>query len=184
MSAIKPPVDFGKFRELLVREVTKVTGLVCIRNEPVVPNAPRPELPYFGYKMTSPAIQKGDSNIEFQSGQEFNYGTQMQMVVSFNCYAKDQDDANSFMHLWQQALNMANIQEDLRKGGLALWDYAKVADLSALLNTGYEGRAQMEVNFGYASNLSANLGTIDIVEIQGTIDPDLITEQNLNINVP
>lgn len=177
MSVLRPAVDFSDIRKTLVAEVAKITGLVCIREEPSTPDAPRPPLPYFGYKITTPGEAKGEAVLQAPDGPyapgstaKFNYGQQMKMIVSFQCYAKDQDDAYSYMVLWQNALNLDNVLEELRRKGLAVWDYGNVADLSALLNTGYEGRSQLDVNFGYASNLGADLGAIEATEITGEVD--------------
>lgn len=179
MSGLTPPVQFSDFRKAIVAIVEQVTGLKCIRLQPSTPDAPRPPLPYFGYKITTPGKARGEPSFQSFSASNFNYGQQMEMIVSFQCYAKDQDDAYSYMVLWQNALNLANVLEDLRRKGLAVWDFSDVADLSELLNTGYEGRAHLDVNFGYASNLGADLGEIAEAQIQGQgevseIDMDII----------
>ena len=123
------PVNFSNIRKAIVDAVQKTTGLTCIRSEPSTSDAPRPALPYFSYKITSPGIQHGDANIGYSSGTEFSYSTQMEMVVSFQCYAVDQDDSYSYLHLWQQSLNTYSTMEKLRQNGLAVWDIGTVADL-------------------------------------------------------
>lgn len=92
------------------------------------------------------------------------------MSLSFHCYAEEHESAYNFMALWQSALELKGVQEDLRKVGIAVWIIGNVADLSQLLNTGYEARAQMDVQCGLAINLVETLGTVGTVNIDGTID--------------
>ena len=169
------PFNFTPFRVALVREVTRVTGLVCIREEPVVPNAPRPPtgLPYFSFKVTTPGTHLGYSSQQYTgTATTFNAGGQRRASVSFHCYAEDQETAYNYMALWQMQLDMTETQERLRNAGIAVWTIGDVADLSQLLNTGYEGRAQLDAQFGIAFNLTQDLGCIETVEVEGTIDVD------------
>jgi len=171
----KLDVDFATFRRVICEQVRLITGCVCIKEEPNQSDAPRPDLPYFGYKITSPGVPMGDANFQDSNGgQDFSYGTQMKMSVSFHCYALDQDEAYNKMMLFQMALNTNPIQESFRRKGLAIWDWGTVADLSALLNTGYQGRTQFDVQFGYAANLISTVGTIDTIDITGHADQNEI----------
>ena len=94
------------------------------------------------------------------------------MSVSFHVYALDKDQAYNYMALWQACLDQFTTQEWLRRAGIAVWLIGNVADLSQLLNTGYEGRTQMDVQFGIASNLTEDLGAIEKVAVTGTIQTD------------
>ena len=100
------------------------------------------------------------------------------MTVSFNCYGESHEEAYNYMQLWNSALDLENIQEDLRRAGIAVWVIGNVADLSQLLNTGYEGRAHMEVTFGIAVNLTSDLGAMESVDVtvNGTEGTDTITD--------
>ena len=73
----------------------------------------------------------------------------------------------------QGFLDQVPTQAVLRKAGIAVWLLGAVADVSALLNTGYEGRAQMDVQFGIASNMigtsAEDLGAIEKVTTTGEI---------------
>lgn len=175
MTIQKPPVNYADIRKNLVLMVKRMTGLTCIRREPSESDAPRPQLPYMSYKITSPGVARGEADFDYTgTGTLFNYGQQLKMTVSFQLYAKDQDEAYSLMCLFQQSLNKQTVLEQFRVFGLAVWDFGNVADLTALLNTGYEARTQLDVFFGLASNLTDDQGAIESVVIEGTLDSDVI----------
>lgn len=172
-AAKKLALDYNPIRIALVREVRKVTGLECILEEGTTQNYPRPPLPYFSFKITTPGARYGDDSSQYDStGTIFSSGGQRKMSVSFHCYTKEHEDAYNFMTLWQTSLDLRTVQEDLRRTGIAVWIIGTVADLSQLLNTGYEARAQMDVQFGVAANLTEDLGEIDSAQIHGDIDTD------------
>ncbi len=172
------PVDYVQIRKAFARELKRVTGLTAIVEEPVTQNAPRPCLPYFSFKFIVPGAKNGDDS-SFYAGTDdapylYGKGGNRKMTVSFHCYATTQEEAYSYMALWQGALELPGVQESLRTATptniLAVWLIGTVADLSQLLNTGYEGRSQMDVQFGICSNLVENDGAIESADITGTVD--------------
>ena len=173
------PIDFNAIRIALVNEIKVVTGLTCIVEEATYQNAPRPNLPYFGMKIITPSVKVGDDTKYNISGDIWGSGGQRKMVVSFDCYAMEQETAYNYMSLWQTALDLENIQFDLRKAGIAVWLMETVADLSLLLNTGYEGRAHMDVTFGIAMNLSSNLSEIDSVQVIGDVNEIQVIDETI-----
>jgi hypothetical protein len=94
------------------------------------------------------------------------------MTVSFHCYAEQQETAYNLMSLWQASLELYATQTNLRKASVAVWLIGAVADLSQLLNTGYEGRSQMDVQFGVVSQMTEDLGEITSVEGTGAVESD------------
>lgn len=172
------PLSFEAIRVAFVREVQKVTGLTCIKAEPETPGSPRPCKPYFTLKIVGPSVKHGDdarTKILDSMGNpttSWNVGGQREIMVDFNCYGNTHEEAYDYMTLWQSALELQTIQEDLRRSSIAVWLNGSVADLSALLNTGYEGRAHMQVAFGIAANMTEDLGEIAVVPFQGTIKTD------------
>jgi hypothetical protein len=167
------PIDYSAIRQAFAAEIKAVTGLIAIIEEPVTQNAPRPCLPYFSFKLTTPGAKSGDDST-FYAGDGattlFGKGGNRKMSVSFNCYAATQEEAYDYMALWQGSLELPNVQAVLRESGIAVWLIGTVADLSALLNTGYEGRSHMDVQFGIASNLVEDDGAIEHADITGTVD--------------
>lgn len=176
-------LDFNAIRIALVNAVKTATGLECILEEPVLQGAPRPALPYMSFKITTPAYKTGDDDARVVSGTTYNVGGQRRMTVSFHSYAVEHEDAYNYMGLLQSSFETQSIQEVLRRAGVAVWVIGTVADLSQLLNTGYESRAQMDVTFGIAANITEDLGEIDTVEVTGTITTDQGTQVVKNFTV-
>lgn len=173
------PVQFDPIRIALVQVMERVTGLTVIEHEPETQDAPRPKKPYMGYKMTTPSARVGGDDdhriVPDDAGEpttKWNSGGQRRMTVSFHAYGRTHEEAYNYMALWQAALDQFTVQEQLRRAGVAVWIIGNVADLSALLNTGYEGRAQMDVQFGIASNLVEDLSEIVEAPVEATINTD------------
>lgn len=169
------PNDFNVIRAAFARELIKVTLLsqnqvFLAENE--APNQPRPPKPYFTFKITTPAFKYGDDSKDYVGNDVWNSGGPRKMTVAFDCYGNTHEEAYNYMSLWNASLDLENIQADLREYGIAVWIIGTVADLSQLLNTGYEGRAHMECDFGIAFNLQSNLGEIDSVTVNGTVATD------------
>lgn len=168
------PVNFENIRKALVGEVQRVTKTTCILAEPEVPNSPRPCKPYFTLKLVGPAIKSGDDSADNLGGTIWNRGGQRKVMVDFNCYGRSHEEAYGYMALWQSSLELETVQANLRESGIAVWLNGSVRDMSQLLNTGFEGRAHMEVSFGVASNLSEDLGAIDDINASGDVSGNLI----------
>lgn len=170
-------MDFDALRIALVRQVQMATGVTCLMYEPESQNNPRPCKPYFTMKFLSPAIKQGDDAKTYTGqGNVYNIGGQRKMVVDFNSYGNSHEQAYQFMACWQSALETEGVQGELRAAGIAVWLNGSVLDLSALLNTGYEGRCHMEVSFGAVANVYEDTGEIDTVTISGVVTSDLSNE--------
>lgn len=181
------PIDYFAIRKAFIKVIMLTTNLDqnhVITEEPESQNWPRPSKPYISMKITTPAARFGDDtiiNVTDALGQPstiFNSGGPRKMTVSFHCYGTSHEEAYNYMSLWQSSLDLQNIQEILRDTGIAVWIIGTVADLSSLLNTGYEGRAHMDCTFGLAFNLESDLGAIETVNVDGAIT----TDQNIVIN--
>ena len=167
------PIDFNDVRIAFFESIKKVTLLDqqhIIYEQPETQDVTRPkEKPYMSFFLTVPASKTGDDSKRYVSGNKWNSGGVRKMTVSFNSYGRSHEEAYNYMCLWQTALDLEDIQEDLRRSGIAVWIIGNVADLSKLLNTGYEGRSHMECTFGIAANLVSDLGSIDTVPVHGKI---------------
>lgn len=169
------PIGFNPIRKALANQIQLSTGLTSMLEEPEKPNQPRPDLPYISFKLTSPAIKSGDDskqNVLDNLGQPttvWNSGGVRKMMVSFQCYGNNHEEAYDYLSLLQASLDLEDVQENLRRSGVAVWTIGNVADLTKLLNTGYEGRAHMDCSFGIASNIQSDLGAMEEVTVEGTI---------------
>ena len=167
------PIDYNAIRKALIQEIKKVTFLDdnhVVIEEPETQHSPRPTRPYMAFKITGPGTKEGDDSFDNITDSKWNSGGNRKMTVSFHCYGTSHEEAYNYMALWQASLNLPDVLEDLRSKGIAVWMVGNVADLSILLNTGYEGRSHMETTFGIASNIVADFGRIEHVTIEGTLD--------------
>jgi hypothetical protein len=128
-------------------------------------------------KMTTPAAKSGDDSKQNLGGTVWNSGGVRKMTVSFQTYGNTHEEAYNYMGLLQTALDLSDVQENLRRAGIAVWTIGNVADLSQLLNTGFEGRTQMDCTFGIAMNLSSDLGAEESVEVMGAV---AVGSENIN----
>lgn len=190
-----PGIDFNTVRAAFAREIQRVSGLDqnrVVYKEAEAPNSPRPKPPYIAFKITTPSAKSGDDskqNVLDSQGNGttiWNSGGVRQMTVEFDCYGRSHEEAYNYMSLWQTALDLEDVQAILRQVGVAVWVIGTVADLSALLNTAYEGRAHMDCTFGIAMNLQSDLGAIEIVPVAGkvTTDQGVIEDIDVTVTLP
>lgn len=183
------PFDYNAARAFFSKEILKVTGLTTILEEPETQHTPRPCLPYFSFKFTTPSQKYGDDtkeNLLDNQGKpstKWNSGGVRAMSVSFNCYGRSHEEAYNYMGLWQTALDLEDIQQDFRTAGIAVWDVGTVADLSQLLNTAYEGRAHMDSKFGFAMNMVSDLGAMEVANVDSQITTDQGNVENNTVHV-
>lgn len=177
--------DFNKIRTALIEAITYSTGLDqnhAIVYQPESQNWARPTLPYMTMHITVPGARYGDDTKQNLPGStEWVSGGPRKMTVSFQCYGSSHEQAYNLMSLWQTSLDEENTQEMLREAGLSVLIIGSVADLSALLNTGYEGRAQMDCQFGLAMNLTSDLGEMDTAVVQGSVTTDQNQVATINV---
>lgn len=167
-----PPLDFKAINTAIVREVQRVCGVTCVLAQPESPTAPRPGRPYMSMFVTNPGQKEGDDSVSHVSGTTYNVGGQRRMSVDFNAYGRTHEEAYELALTWQCALEMESTQAVLRAAGVAVWLNGSVADISELLQTGYEGRAHLEVQFGIAVNTTEDRSAIEEATVNGTVTTD------------
>lgn len=181
MATYALPIDFDAVRIALVRAVSVGTGLpesqvIMLEGEGL--DAPRPKSPYFGILITTPSIKAGFDwmvPVPDEQGQPtglFYYRGPRTMNVSFDCFARTHELAYGLMSAWQSALDQGPTLDALDFGGMSVADIGAVADLSALLNTSFEGRAHLDVSFGLMASVAVNVGQIATVPLTSQIHAD------------
>ena len=143
------------------------------------PNVPRPKRPYFAILLTTP-IQKGGArdHIQHQAGSDtiFEIGGQRRFTVSISVI--DEMKNKNFFTVQNACQQLMDSLEDVNRrapltaAGLSVWFSTEILDVTELLETGYEPRAQFDLEMGIASNRTADLGAIEKVKVQGTIEGD------------
>jgi len=74
------------------------------------------------------------------------------------------------------ALTNVEIREDLRAAGIAPKDNGVLTDLSALMETDWEDRAGLEVEFVFADSYTDTVPLIEKVTGTGTYEPGTIVD--------
>ena len=176
MPPLRPVINYSLFTAFLVAEIKRTIGVVAIIDSPTVQQAPRPRLPYMSFNYRMPSQKYGYDSVAHVEDNVFNVGGLRRMILSFSCYAETQEEAYAIMTTWQSALELPTVQERCRAAKMPVWGSEPVVDLSQLLNTGWEARAQMDAYFGLASNVEVDLGAIETVEGVGTVNTNGVDE--------
>lgn len=167
-------IDYDAIREALVFAVMNATGLDqnhVVMYQPETANQPRPTLPYVDVHIIVPSRRFGDDSStaaeETENTTTYDSSGPRGMLVGFDAYAKDHESAYEIMGNLQAALDTEATQMLLAQNGVAVWRQNSVMDLSMLIETGFEGRAHMDVEFGMASSVRTRVDNILSVDLQG-----------------
>ena len=160
-----------------MRAVRIATGLDAnhvVMAEPESANEPRPSKPYVTLKLTSPSTRSG-SDVKLRSP-ELGEGAVVvagprSMLCSINTYGNTHEEAYGLAALLEASFGAWPVLDSLAPSHLAVWRIGGVTDLSALLQTGFEGRAHLDVTFGVSSNLAITAATIEQVTVDGVVTP-------------
>lgn len=153
-------------------------------NTPVIvdrSNTPRPNEDYISVRVSSPVQQTGSrDDIEHKDDTKFNIGGARTFTMTIEAYkVKSPSDSRvnyDFFDPQDRLIKLNDALEDpnrrlpLTKAGLAVWNKSAIIDVTELIETGYESRAQVDYIMGMASNREADLGIIEKVAITPTIE--------------
>ncbi len=148
------------------------------------PNVLRPELPYFSLLLITPIQKRGSrDSMMHQNDSKWTIGGQRAFTLAVRSYAKAKNknffEPQDLLAKLQDSVEDDTRREDLTKAGLAVSFSSDILDITELLETGFEPRAQLDIGFLIASNRDAELGAIEMVKIEGTFDGD--TEPEFDI---
>jgi hypothetical protein len=91
------------------------------------------------------------------------------MHVELNFFGEDQDQAYGLAAQMQTALFQEPTRRTLAAANLATWKILDATDVSALLGTGFEGRALLEFEMYLMVHSLVDLGAIEQVPVVGLI---------------
>lgn len=172
------PIDYNAIRRALVAAVSCGTGLdagFVIMLQPETDTAPRPPRPYVGIMVTSASIKGGTDSVIPQpddagaSQSLYLYTGPRTMSVSFEAFGRTHEEAYGVMGALQSAFDQPPVLDILSLAGLGVYNIGASTDMSSLLNTVYEGRAQMSVTFGMTANSLVDLGRMDTAVATGQV---------------
>jgi hypothetical protein len=182
MTGIAAPIPRKAIETAIVAWFTRATGLaasnVLLESQPTSPN--QPVLPYATVFNLSPATKLGQDELRIRDASADvpapDAGSEIEilacglrkMVFSCNTYSKTNDadaDARALMDKAHAALALPSFVAELQAVGLSVIDDGAVRSLDALQSDKFVARAQLDVTFGLASNVTENTGYIEHVEI-------------------
>lgn len=148
----------------------------------------QPDTPYGTIKITSGPIVLGhDEERQPDTGDTSSdvlISGQRRVLISMNIFSNndqqrpggpDVPGALQMMSNVRDSLELPTVYQALNDQGITMNDRGQVQNLSALLETTWQERSQLDVTFGYASNIGDTPGSIDQVTVggivQGSVDP-------------
>lgn len=154
------------------------------------PNAPAPEVNsewdcYITLQVTTPLQKLGSSDWIGHKGDPESLNTfviagQRSLVLSLNSYLvrgeRNKNRHDQFFNAQDLLIQVQDATEDplqlavLQASGLAVWSAGDILDLTELVETGYESRAQLDLTLGLASNRESDIGYIERVELEAKVD--------------
>lgn len=176
--AFTSPIDYAATRKALVETLCAITELSpnqVIRAEGQGPVQPRPKLPYLtfkyrmagmrnGYDALVPATDAGDT--------KWRYVGERGISIDIIAYGRDQDEAYGLALGIQAGLQQETFTDILSAAGLCVWTTGDVSDVTALLGTGFEGRALLECQLWLGTSILVDLGQMAVVPVVGNIEDD------------
>lgn len=165
-------VDYDAVRVAFINAMRNALQLgqqQVIMEQPEVANSPRPRLPYLGILNGTPSQRYGwdvhdvaQTSTDAAGSPVFTSTTTgpRSTTITFTSYAETHEESYGLMATWQAHLDTVDVQAYLRQHAIAVWTIGDVEDVSALLNTGYEGRAQMVCIFGVLSSIKTTSGSV------------------------
>ncbi len=130
-------------------------------------NSPRPQKPYATIQLQSLSMMGQDELRSIDDSGIATIGGQRKMTIDLNIYGPD---ALGLMHQAQSSLSKQSVLDAFYESEIAIWNVGDAKDLTALLETNWEERAQMDVFIGFANNINDDLGIIEKVDLSGQIN--------------
>ena len=162
----------------IIAWITRELGIVVIVEQP---NTNRPPVPYIGLMISAPLQKIGRDNIErakldvdLDPIESDNIGGQRKFTISIRAYVSPVGqnfyDAQNKCIILQDSLEDETRRVELTAAGLAVFLSGVILDTTVELESGFEPRAQFDIEFGIASNRDADLGQIKTTILTATID--------------
>lgn len=159
------PLNFDSVKSSLYQWA----ALVVPVGMPVIyyqPNAPRPKIPYVSLYLTSIVAVNQDftSSHADLSGDVYMKGDR-NFTLQIQAYGNDPLTVLENMRI---SLQKQSILDTLRANGIAFYQSLTISDISSLVDSQFEKRAQMDVLFGIGQTYSDQTGYFEDIEIDET----------------
>lgn len=119
---------------------------------------------YVTLQFTSPGTKVGGEDIVHKSGDVFTATSQHMATLSIIAYG---ENATTIAEKIQRSLSKPTVLLGLRTDGLAVWNEPSLTDISALLETGFETRTNLDVILGFIATDDDTIGIVEKVLTEG-----------------
>jgi hypothetical protein len=171
-----PPIDYDKIRIALAETMQSALGLPSnnvVQLQSEVSPAPRPHAPFATFQLTGLGASFGRDSLGEDADESWRYFGPRMLTAAFQFYGDTHEQAYGLAAQWQSALDEDPTQELLmQKGGISVWRREAPMDISAMMFTGFEGRASMNCTFGVQALSTVNMNRIEEVPVSGQVGSD------------
>ncbi|MFC3227333.1 LIC_12616 family protein [Marinibaculum pumilum] len=131
-------------------------------------NAPRPATPFATVKVLADAPVGHAHIADVDDDGIVRIGQDSELTVSLQVFG---GEAMDLAQALQRSLDRTTVQEDFRRAGLVYVDLlTPVSDTTAVTGSGFESRAQFDLRFRTATEITDDVGLIETVIGTGTIN--------------
>lgn len=178
------PINFATVKDNLYTWAVSVAPV----GMPVIywqPNAPRPEVPYITLFLSSVVSVGQDwSAPDADINGVIDMKGDRQFTLSIQAYG---NDPLTVLENIRTSLQKQTVLDTLRANGIAFYQALTINDITELVDSQFERRAQLDVLFGIGQIYSDNPGYFDEIEVQETIYNEIavvVYDETITITSP
>ena len=157
-------------KELAIGDfISDATGITTIWDKPSSQTSKnRPSLPYCTMNIIS-ISEEGDVDIDYKSEDTYTYTNRQAFTLSVQIFS--QDDYLDIAEKIRRAAYKESKRIPLKQAGIALREVGDTTDISALIETGFEKRAGIDLFMSTAVQEDEADGEIRSAKIEKTNEP-------------
>jgi hypothetical protein len=178
------PIDFSSIKNSLYDWVSSVVpvGMPVIYYQP---NAPRPTIPYLTlYLSTVNAVNQDwtSSSVDVNGVAEMK--GDRQFILQIQAYG---NDPLTVLENVRTSLQKESVLDTLRGNGIVFYQSITINDITDLVDSEFEKRAQLDISFAIGQVYDDTLGYFDTMEIEEVIlnvDGTIVYDETVIIPEP
>lgn len=149
------------------------------------PNAPRPTVPYVSLYLNSiVSVNQDWTEAEADSTGTVDMKGDRQFTLQVQGYG---GDPLTVLENIRTSLQKQTVLDNLRANGIAFYQSLNIADITDLVDSLFERRAQLDILFGIAQIYTDTPGYFDEIEVQEVIENqlgDIVYDETITITLP
>ena len=149
------------------------------------PNAPRPIEPYITlYILNTQQINQDWSSPNADINGDIDMKGDRQFTLQIQAYG--QDDVLTLLENMRTSLQKQTVLDILRAGGIVFYTSLGINDITRLVDSQFERRAQLDVSLGIGQTYTDSPGYFDEIEIEEIISDalNIVYDETITITAP